>query len=146
MKRDGLRRPVIALIAVPTSAFGILRAVRFLLILVLALIVPLQAGWASIASVCADTQVVDADHFGHHSHVDGDTPAGSVSPGDLADDDGSGDERDCPTCHLLATAPTPFVPAVAPPAQDGSTVAFVAPTLPQPPPGGLLRPPSRPVA
>lgn len=146
MKRDGLCRPVVAPIVVRASALGILRAVRFLLILVVAVLVPIQAGWASIASVCADMQVVGEDHFGHHSHVDGNTHAGAESSSDLAADDNSGDDRDCPTCHLLATAPTPFAAAVAVPSAGSAAAAFVAPILPRPPPDGLLRPPSRLVA
>jgi hypothetical protein len=111
---------------------------RWLLILMIALL-PVQTGWAAIAGACADAGDRNAAHFGHHSHHD-------KSSADQDADDPDTAHLDCPTCHGIGLA-VPLGSMVERSVEiDSPSARFVALTPPQPPPGGLLRPPALRVA
>jgi hypothetical protein len=82
----------------------IIRAMRRLVVLLFALILPLQFAWSAAAAYCQhETDAVASRHFGHHSHVhqghgatSKSTEAGSAGGSGLSVD------HDCGTCHASA--------------------------------------------
>lgn len=103
------------------------------LVVLLALLLPVQFAWAGAAAYCAhETDASRTQHFGHHEHVHkaaAEKPAGAKSLGD----------NDCGTCHagsalLEATTSTSALPASS----------IVVPHSPAPLPTALARAPDRP--
>ena len=101
-----------------------LRAVRHVLAIVLLALLPLQFGWAAVASYCKH-ETENAGHFGHHEHQHHGDAADNAErsvDGDAAGDGSTGAvDADCGHCHgvgsvmpLLQRA-LPELPVPAPP-------------------------------
>ncbi|WP_042880154.1 cation efflux protein, CzcI family [Cupriavidus necator] len=116
-----------------------------LLLILLALILPLQFAWAGAAAYCRHEAAASAKaHLGHHEHQhNADSGAHSKAADKAADADKLGlADPDCSVCHIaslpFARADAPEVPAMrrvelAPPApQSGfSSHSARAPDRPQ---------------
>jgi len=127
---------------------------RFLAVLLLALL-PLQIGWAAVASYCGHESGAAALHIGHHEHqhhaddVVDDHGAQANAGKDLDASASSGkaggalaglDDLDCSTCHLhLAGA---IFPSIAP--QSSPQELFPAPPTEHRPHAVPTAPPERP--
>ena len=104
-----------------------------LLVIVLALLLPLQFSWGAVLGYCQhETTPAEAEHVGHHPH---EHQAGKAKPaGDKAD-------ADCGSCHVSSLtgllAPDLQAPAPAP---RGDLVA----ALPHRYPSAPQRAPDRP--
>lgn len=119
---------------------------KFLLALMLTILLPVQTGWAAIASLCADAGRVDAVHIGHHVHQSAatlDSALPDASSTAVAPDDNSNDARlDCPSCHGVGVAVRLEHPSPLLATGSGLGTQFVPPSQPQAPPGSLFRPPN----
>jgi hypothetical protein len=111
---------------------------RRILIVLLAIVLPLQFAWAGAAAYCGhEPDGVAAGHFGHHSHAhhgDGqvdrasDDPAGSSAKADSQHGDEpqsayQAPDLDCAVCHLAASAAVPSVSDL-PQARPGATSRY----------------------
>jgi len=118
---------------------------RLISVLILALL-PLQIGWATVASYCGHESDRAAQHFGHHEH---EHHADSGHAAEFDGSKGSGDtganlfgtsDGDCSTCHLhladaifLITAPLAGTHALSPPPQPEYRPHAVPTTPPERP-------------
>jgi hypothetical protein len=111
---------------------------RRILIVLLAIVLPLQFAWAGAAAYCGhEPEGLAARHFGHHSHAhhggseidqpDGDHAGPSAKAnsqhGDKPQPAYQAPDLDCAVCHLAAAAAVPSVSDV-PQAQPGATSRY----------------------
>lgn len=105
---------------------------RRILIVLLAIVLPLQFAWAGAAAYCGhEPDGVAARHFGHHSHAHHDGGDAGDANGDASGDragpaaksDGKHGDKpsayqapdlDCAVCHLAASTAVPSVADLAP--------------------------------
>ncbi|MVQ29637.1 cobalt-zinc-cadmium resistance protein [Ramlibacter pinisoli] len=108
---------------------------RRLLLLLIAVLLPLQLAWGASASYCQHETGAASKHFGHHEHVH---KAGGKKAVDLK----VAPDNDCGTCHgagataVTALRPIPLVPRlgeapVAPSAQAPPSLPPDSPDRPQ---------------
>lgn len=109
---------------------------RKTILLLLALILPLQAAWAAASGYCKHEQGAAVQHVGHHAHThsaaDGDNAAGG-SQGNF--------HGDCAYCHLGAASAVmsqfhlascaAALPAVAPPEEPVASACLEGPERPK---------------
>ncbi len=97
---------------------------RRLLIVLLAIVLPLQFAWAGAAAYCGhEPEGTAARHWGHHGHTHNDGAHGGAAKDDRAaspvkaqNDQGDNPtsayqapDLDCAVCHLAASAAVPSV-------------------------------------
>lgn len=127
---------------------------RFLAVLLLALL-PIQLGWAAVASYCGHESDAAARHFGHHEHQHhaddaadhdgaradvGKEVDGAASPENAGGSLAGMADLDCSACHLhLAGA---IFPSIAP--QASPQGLFPAPPTEHRPHAVPTAPPERP--
>lgn len=71
---------------------------RLFVLLLLALLMPLQFSWAAVGAYCQHESGQKAGHFGHHSH---DHKAADPAP-DPSAPSGASLDQDCSACHQAA--------------------------------------------
>lgn len=102
-----------------------------LLIIVLALLLPLQFSWGAVLGYCQhETAPAQASHVGHHDHEHkAAKPAGPAA------------DADCGDCHVSGLTGLPALDAQAPATAQRDTLA---PALPHPYTSAPPRAPDRP--
>ena len=105
------------------------------LVLLLALLLPVQFAWAGAAAHCQhETNPAQTHHLGHHEHVhkaSAEKPTGGKSAGD----------NDCGTCHAAGSA---LLFEASPPMTVAPSSAAVVLHRVRPIPTALARAPDRP--
>ena len=112
---------------------------RWLFVLLL-LVLPLQAVWASAAPYCAhETSTSAKRHFGHHEHQH--QTGGETSQAFDDNPEGPGAyHADCETCHLGCSATLPAPTAAVEALPHGAVLAFHHPCYASHVPSGPERP------
>lgn len=81
-------------------AVAIIAAMRRILILLLALLLPLQLAWAGAAAYCGHEKgAASSRHFGHHSHAHQERTAAGHADGEGA----KLPDLDCAMCHFAGS-------------------------------------------
>ena len=112
-----------------------------LLVIVLALLLPLQFSWGAVLGYCQhETAPAQTSHVGHHAH-EHKAQAAKPDHADKAKPAGVKADADCGDCHAssLTGVPVPGLMAATAPQREA-----VAPALPHRYPSAPQRAPDRP--